>query len=278
MQKINGLVEAGERFVVATVIETSGSSLGKPGFKAIVRGDRVEFGTLGGACPDGVIVAYSKRVMETGEPRTIRVHLEEAGKGLNLKTPEMEDEVYVETFCGGTMEIFLEPYLPGQRLIITANGGRDAVLDNLVLLGKMNDFEVWVIDDTPVTGEKPDHVVTGLYDDLSSFDFHPDDFVVLLTKGARDTRILRQIADRKVAYTGLLASRKRVEKDRKELLDSGTDASFVSGIHWPVGLDIGAKLPAEIAVSIMGEIISVRRKHGKLHGAQSGTEMEAKQE
>ena len=277
MQKINGLVEAGERFVVATVIRTSGSSLGKPGFKAIVRGDRVEFGTLGGACPDGVIVTYSKRVMETGEPRTIRVHLEEAGKGLNLKTPEMEDEVYVETFCGGTMEIFLEPYLPGQRLVIIANGGRDAILDNLVLLGKMNDFEVWVIDDTPVTEEKPDHVVTGLYDDLSSFYFHPDDFVVLLTKGARDTKILRQIADRKVAYTGLLASRKRVEKDRKELMDSGIDGSFVNGIHWPVGLDIGAKLPAEIAVSIMGEIISVRRKFAKPHD-ESGTEMELKQE
>ncbi len=257
--RMHDLINAGETFVLATIIRTSQSTLGKPGFKAIVKDDRIDSGTLGGACPDGVIVAYSKKVLDAGIPRTIVVHLEEAGKGTELKLSNSEDEVFVETFCGGTMEVFLEPYKPEQRLILVGNGGSDPILDGLVVLGKMAAFEVWVIDNTASAMEKADRVVTDNFDDLKSFEWRTDDFVVLLTKGNRDVSVLRNLSTSGVKYVGLLASGTRVARDKEELSKLGVTDDFLGAIHWPIGLKIGAKLPPEIALSIMAEIVSVRR-------------------
>ncbi|MCL4332296.1 MAG: XdhC family protein [Candidatus Thermoplasmatota archaeon] len=254
------LLNSGKDFVVATVVSTTGSSVGKPGFKAIVQDERITFGSLGGACPEGVVVEYAMRALKSRKPVSIRVHLEEAGKGIRPPLPRDENEVYVETFCGGIMNIFLEPFFREERLVLIGNGGNDPVLDTLIVLGRRVGFEVDVIDEAPVTEEKPDRMITDLYDDLGKFEFGPNDYVVLLTKGARDTSLLKQLEGKGLAYIGLMASRSRIEKDRNELKKAGVGEEFLNSIHWPIGIKINARLPEEIAVSIMAELISVRRK------------------
>jgi xanthine dehydrogenase accessory factor len=149
------LASRGAPFAVATVVKIEGSSLGKPGFKAIISGaGEVLYGTLGGVCPESAMVSAAKMTMRTGTPKIVKVFLEsvENSVGAVLKS-QSEDEVHVETNCGGTMEIYVEPFLPQQRLILIGQGGKDDVEDALVKLGKSLDFEVLVFDHSPVLSE-----------------------------------------------------------------------------------------------------------------------------
>ncbi|MEM3852188.1 MAG: XdhC/CoxI family protein [Methanomassiliicoccales archaeon] len=260
--KMGELATARKKFAVATVVKIEGSSLGKPGFKAIVTQDGgVEFGSLGGVCPESAIIEVANETMTSGRPRLVRVHLESAEDALKgMVKSRSEDEIHVETFCGGAMDIYVEPYLPPDRLVIIGQGGKDDIEDALVRLGKMLDFDVIVLDRTPVLSVEPDRIVRDIREDLSNFTFTRDDFVVVLTKGAYDIPALKALSAVKTAYVGLLASRKRAKEDFEKLESDGVDKAFLNSVHTPVGVDIGAVTPEEIAVSIMAEIISVRRK------------------
>ena len=149
-EEMHRLISQNMTFVTATVVKTEGSSLAKPGFKVIVHNGDIIYGTLGGACPDSVILDAAEQVLSTGIPRTLRIHLEESGKGLEaIVSRKLPDEVYVETFCGGTIDVFLEAYRPRDRLIIIGQGGKDDIEDSLAGLGKLCDFQVTVIDHAP---------------------------------------------------------------------------------------------------------------------------------
>lgn len=259
-EQMNALISQGKPFVTATVVKTEGSALAKPGFKVLIHGNQVMYGTLGGACPESVIIDAADQVMKSGIPKTIRIHLEEAEKGLDtIISRKDQDEIFVETFCGGTIDVFLEPYRALERLIIIGQGGKDDVEDNLVGLGKRADFNVTVVDHAPLLTEEPDRIIQDLDFDLGSLDLTDRDYVVVLTKGERDITTLRSLEKASLAYLGLMASRKRVDRDLGELRKSGVTEKFLSSIHAPIGIDLKAVTPAEIAISIMAEIISVRR-------------------
>lgn len=259
-RRMHELSSEGRRFAVATVVRIEGSSLGKPGFKAIITENGDIYGSLGGVCPEAAIVETAKRTMHEGAPRLVRVHLESAEDALKGMARDGEDEIHVETFCGGTMEIYVEPYLPSERLVVIGQGGKDDVEDALVRLGKMLDFQVVVLDRTPVLSEEPDLLVRDIKDDLSNFELRGNDFVVLLTKGAYDIPALEALSKKKVRYVGLLASRKRSREDFELLEKKGVSKEFISSVHTPVGLDIGAVTPEEIALSIIAEIVKERRR------------------
>jgi xanthine dehydrogenase accessory factor len=263
--KISMLASKREPFAVATVVKVEGSTLGKPGFKIIMNRDgEVVGGTLGGVCPESAIVSVGLETMKTGEPRTVKVFLEDAGSAVGaMVKSQSRDEIHVETNCGGVMEIYVEPFLPTERLVLIGQGGKDDVEDALVQLGRMLDYEVVVIDHAPVLSEQPDKLIKDPDFDLTKFDFSPSDSVVILTKGERDVEVLEALLNhgKKVRFIGLLASKKRAKMDIEELERRGGDKEFLGSIHTPVGVDIGAITPAEIAVSIFSEIIAVR--HGK---------------
>lgn len=259
-EEMHRLISHNVTFVTATVVKTEGSSLAKPGFKVIVQNGDIIYGTLGGACPDSVILDAAEQVLSTGIPRTIRIHLEESGKGLEaIVSRKMPDEIYVETFCGGTIEVFLEAYRPRDRLIIIGQGGKDDIEDSLVGLGKLCDFQVTVIDHAPSLTNKPDRLISDLEFNLRDLDISRGDYVVILTKGDRDIPTLESLSDAEASYIGLMASRKRAKHDFDELRKAGVKEDFLAGIHTPIGLDIGAVSPQEIAVSIIAEIIRTRR-------------------
>ena len=246
----------GEPFAVATVVKTEGASIGKPGFKLIISSTgEVLYGTLGGACPESAVVPYAKKTIRTGLPKTIKVYLEsvEDSVGAVLKS-QGEDEVHVETNCGGNMELYIEPYLPTQRLVIIGQGGKDDVEDALVSLGKALDFEVVVIDHSPVLTEQPDQVAR----DMEGFAFSDSDSVIVLTKGARDVETLEALSKFKLRYVGLMASAQRAKDNLAQLKKDGVPEAFLSSLRTPVGLDIGAITPTEIALSIIAEVVADR--------------------
>ncbi len=261
---MGSLVERREAFAMATVVRIEGSSLGKPGFKVIIsRTGEILYGSLGGVCPESAIVNTSQQTLRTGTPKTVKVYLESVEKAVEgTIVSQNEDEIHVETNCGGMMEIYIEPYLPQQRVILIGQGGKDDVEDALVRLGKMLEFEVVVIDHNPILSEEPDETIRDADFDISKFKFNESDSVLVLTKGARDVAVLQALAKFRLRFVGLLASRQRVRDDFEALRRSNAPKDFVDSIHAPVGADIGAVTPSEIALSIISEIVAT--KYGKV--------------
>lgn len=263
------LAARGEPFAVATVVKTEGSSLGKPGFKVVISGNgQVLYGTLGGACPESAIVHTARKVLSTGTPRVVKVYLESADKAVEaVIKSQTEDEIHVETNCGGTMEIYVEPYLPALRLVLVGQGGKDEVEDALVRLGKLLDFEVVVIDHSPELTQEPDTLIRNSDFDLSKFEFHRSDSVVVLTKGERDADTLQTIGRSPVGYVGMMASKQRAADAIRELRRRGVAEAYLGSIRTPAGADIGSLTPFEIALSIMVEVVAV--KYGKTIASKS---------
>lgn len=262
-ERVQELSARREPFALATVTKTEGSTLAKVGFKVLISHDgRVVGGTLGGGCPEGPIVELARRTMKDGTPRLIHVHLvdvEQEIKG-TFGNPK-EDEIYVETNCGGTLEVFVEPVMPAERLVIVGQGGKDDVEEALVHLGKALGFEIVVVDPVPQLREKPDRVVEAAEIDPQTLPLGSGDSVIVLTKGERDIPILETLSRTRARFVGLLASRHRLKKDLEELHSRGVPQGFLDGLHAPIGLDIGAKTPAELALAILADVVAT--KYGK---------------
>jgi xanthine dehydrogenase accessory factor len=260
---IDSLASRGAPFAVATVVKIEGSSLGKPGFKVIISGaGEILYGSLGGVCPESAIVSAAKMTMRTGTPKMVKVFLEGVENSVSavLKS-QNEDEVHVETNCGGEMDIYIEPFLPQQRLILIGQGGKDDVEDALVRMGKSLEFDVVVIDHSPVLSEQPDELIKDVDYDLSKFPFTSTDSVVVLTRGERDLGTLMALSRVKLRYVGMLGSRQRVKEDLTKLREAGIGEQFITSLRAPIGADIGAVTATEIALSILTEIVAT--KYGK---------------
>ena len=269
-QRLSELAAQGEPFAVATVIRTEGSTLAKTGFKILVAHDgTVAGGTLGGGCPEGPIVAVAQETMKTGSPRVVRVHLvdtEQAVGGLVRETNP--DEIWVQTNCGGTLEVYVEPMLPSQRLVIVGQGGKDEIEAALVHHGKLLGFEVVVIDPTPVFPEAPNRLIESPTVDPTELGAH--DYVVVLTKGERDVAVLEALSHSRAKFVGLLASRHRLRQNLAELEKHGVDPAFLRSLHAPIGLDIGARTPEELTLAILSDIISIKYGKHTDHPAPAG--------
>ncbi len=260
---LSALVARREPFAVATVTRTEGSTLAKPGFKILITPNgEIAAGTLGGGCPEGPIVEVALDTLRTGEPRVLRIHLVDTEKALAGTVRESDpNEIWVQTNCGGTLEVYVEPMVPTQRLILVGQGGRDDVEGALVHLGKSLGFEVIVIDPTPVLAEPPHEVIAESQVDAAKLGLSSHDSVVVLTKGERDVAVLEALSHTPLRFVGLLASRHRVKLDLEGLEKRGVSAEFRASLHAPIGLDIGAKTPEELAVAILAEVIAT--KYGK---------------
>jgi len=259
-ERLNELASRREAFAVATVTKTEGSTLAKPGFKILIsgRGDVVR-GTLGGGCPEGPICEVALRAMLDGSPRVVRVHLVDAAKAVaGTMRESSEDEIYVETDCGGTLEVFVEPMLPTERVILVGQGGRDDIEDALVHQAKALGFEVVVVDPMPDLREAPDAIVKSAVVDPKMIPIGDRDSIVVLTKGERDVDILESLSKTNARFVGLLASRRRLKKDMEELERRGVPQRFLSRLHAPIGLDIGARTPPELALAIMADVLATK--------------------
>lgn len=263
VRMLSDLAARREPFAVAAVVKTEGSTLGKPGFKTVISKEgEIVYGTLGGGCPDGPIVQVALQTMQTGVPRVVRVHLVDVTQAIEgTVRSDNPDEIYVETNCGGTMEIYVEPYLPPHRLVLVGQGGRDEIEEHLVHFGKRLGYEVVVVDHLAVLSEKPDELIEAAGYDLSRFPFSARDAVVVLTRGERDVPVLQALSKVPVGYIGMLSSRTRTKQNFETLRSMGVSEEFLKSLHTPIGLDLGGHAPSEIALAILAEITATR--HGR---------------
>lgn len=248
-----------QKLAIATITKTIGSTLGKPGFKMVItsNGDIV-YGTLGGGCPEGPIVRVGLDVIETQKPRVVRVFLEDAKTALGkISITDNGDEVHVETNCGGNMEILIEPYSPRPTLMVFGDTFNSPLERTLINVGRDIGFKT--IEHNPLGAcGQPDLVNTSL--DIESIKIPDGAYVILVTRGVNDSPLLKHLSKFNLNYIGMVASTNRWTATRKDLEALGVSKQFIDRVHAPAGLDIKSILLEEIGVSILAEIIDVRRK------------------
>jgi xanthine dehydrogenase accessory factor len=250
-EEIVKLRQEGRRGAIATIVNVRGSIPSFKTAKMLVRDDGSIFGTIGGGCVEADVWQAARDVMESEKPRTVT---------FNLNQDPKYDTGLV---CGGTLDIFIEPVLPPALLYIFGAGH---VAVNLYRVASNAGFEVIVIDDREsyanrerfpeaqkVFAEDFDQAMAKLTPSESSY-------IVIVTRGHRDDmRCLRWAVQTQARYIGMIGSKRKTIAIYKELVKEGVASELFTRVHAPVGLDIGAVTPEEIAVSITAELIALRR-------------------
>jgi xanthine dehydrogenase accessory factor len=240
-----------EAFVVATVVAYKSPQSAKPGSKAIIKRDGSMTGWVGGGCVQPIVLSEAKKVLETGVPKL-----------LSISPDSMRDEWKgVESFrmaCegGGSLEIYLEPVMPKPHLVIV---GHSPVAENISELARVLDFYVCRVD--PEATESMSSQVDLLLTDFSSVRNQISDksFVVVATMGNQDEEGLLSVVGTTPRYLGLVASEKKAQSLFDYLRNKGVTDEQLAIIQSPAGMQLGGETMAEIAFSVMAEIIRVRR-------------------
>ena len=250
-EEIVELRRAGRRGAVATITNVRGSIPSFQTAKMLVRDDGSIAGTIGGGCVEAEVWQAAREVIDSEKPRSLV---------FNLNNNPSYDTGLV---CGGTLEIFIEPVLPPSLLYIFGAGH---VAYHLYKVAKIAGFEVVVVDDRESYANRvrfPDarEVIAEDFDAAMARINPPEtSYIVIVTRGHHDDmRVLRWAVNTRARYLGMIGSRRKTISIYKELQKEGIPAEKFSGVHAPVGLEIGAITPEEIAVSVVAEMIAVRR-------------------
>ena len=250
-EEIVKLRKEGRRGAVATIVNVRGSIPAFETAKMLVRDDGSIAGTIGGGCVEAEVWQAAREVMENEKPRSLT---------FNLNQDPKYDTGLV---CGGTLDIFVEPVLPPALLYIFGAGH---VAVNLYKTARNAGFDITVIDDRAAYANRerfPDaqEVIAEDFDQaMARLAPNESGYVVIVTRGHRDDmRVLRWAVQTRARYVGMIGSRRKTIAIFRELTKEGIPAERFERVHAPVGLDIGAITPEEIAVAITAELISVRR-------------------
>jgi xanthine dehydrogenase accessory factor len=250
------LSRQGEAFALATVVRREPPSSARVGDTALVTPGGAFHGWLGGSCTQPTVVREALRALADGTPRLIALSPDpEADRRAGVTALPMT------CHSGGSVDIYIEPVLPASRLIVF---GLSPVSQALARLAKAMGLIVDAVDPEAdrVAFPDADRVLTQLeaaappVGDGSS---RPDLLAVVATMGQRDEDATAAALALEPAYLGVVASRRRFAEIRETLLARGVSAEALARIASPAGLDLGAHAPAEIAVSILAQIVQRRR-------------------
>ena len=256
LQLAADLARRGEPFVFAVVVRREPASSTQPGNMALVTAAGALHGWLGGSCIQPTVVREAEQVLRDGRPRLVSL------------SPDPDRErrpgvVVHPMTChsGGTVDIYLEPVLPAPRLLVF---GVAPTARALCRLGKAMCYEVDVIDPEADRAAFPE--ADRILEALSADDPAGGPvarvaglFAVVATMGQRDEEAILTALRLDPAYVGVVASRKRFGEMRELLAARGASGAALGRVRNPAGLDIGAKAPEEIALSILAEIVKARR-------------------
>ena len=247
----------GEPFAIATVVRTVAVTAAKAGAKAIVAADgSVAEGWIGGGCARAAVVRAARQCLQDGRSRLVSITPEEGLAELGVAPGEESDGVlFAKNGCPskGTMDIFVEPILPLPRLLIL---GGSPVAVALARLAPGFGFEVSVAAASAELARFPDGLIklAGVAPSPS-----PDGYVVVSTQGSGDRAALKAAACAPARYAAFVGSRRKYETLRRELVEEGVAEVELARVKAPAGLDIHAITSEEIALSILAEMIAVRR-------------------
>jgi len=248
-ERARELADQGVAFATATVVRAQRPTSVEAGDVALVLADGTIEGFVGGVCTEHSVRAYALQTLETGEALLLRVLPfgdEEGGEAVTEETEIAEGAVTVQNPClsGGAIEVFLEPVLPVQRVLVV---GETPIAAALLRVGAQLGFSVVAVD-----GDR--------------LEPRPGDLAVVVAAHGRDElHTLRRGLEAQVPYVGLVASPRRGTGVLAELRGDGVPDELLARIDVPAGLDIGARSPGEIAVSILAKIVTVRRDHPADH-------------
>jgi xanthine dehydrogenase accessory factor len=250
-QEIVGLRQAGRRGALATITNVRGSIPSSQTSKMLVRDDGSIVGTIGGGCVEAEVWQAAREVMEEEKPRTLTFNLNQ--------NPKYDTGLV----CGGTLEVFIEPVLPIPVLYLFGAGH---VAYNTFKAARAAGFDVVIVDDRESYANRerfPDarEVIADDFDQACArLTPNENSYVVIVTRGHRDDmRVLRWAVTTPARYIGMIGSRRKTIAIYKELESQGVDAALFGRVNAPVGLEIGAVTPEEIAVAIVAELIAFRR-------------------
>jgi xanthine dehydrogenase accessory factor len=241
----------GQKAALATIVQVRGSIPSYESAKLLVREDGSMIGTVGGGCVEAEVWNAAREVIETEKPR----HL-----SFNLGQEAAYDNGLI---CGGQLDIFVEPVIPPPRAFIFGAGHISKSLSKLAgLVG----FATTIIDDRDSFANRErfpeaDEVFAGEYEDIFvKLPINEISYLIIVTRGHRDDmRVLRMAVGTEARYIAMIGSKRKVIGVVKELEQQGIAREHLERIHAPMGLEIGAISPEEIAVSVAAEMIAVRR-------------------
>ena len=247
-EKMAELTRKRETFAVATIVNYRGS-VPRQTAKMIITKNEKTYGTIGGGCVEGQV---SEEAL---------VMLKQGVKGVVLKSYDLVEEDFggVGMNCGGKIEVSIEIAEPNPQLIILGSGHLSSAIAKLA---QLLSFEITVIDPLATRDRFPEATVI-MPDfpetNLPNLHVSSNTYIVIVTRHKDDLPALRAALKTKAAYIGLIGSKRRVLQAFNTLLHDGFVHQQLDRVNAPVGLDIGAETPEEIAVSIMAEIVQCRR-------------------
>src|SRR3954466_3827851 len=247
-------LQRGEEVALVTITSSTGSTPQRVGAKMLVYADGRTVGTIGGGCYENDAFWKAREAIKARKP-------------LNVKY-ELTDDIAEESglICGGQMEVFIEPVEPAPDVYICGAGHVGCWLARMA---HDTGFRVHVVDDREkfASADRFQAGTEVIVDDiptwLATHQLPTTSYAVVVTRGHKhDIDAMRALAPSNLRYVGLIGSRAKVKRIYDALRLEGVPTEVLQRVHAPIGLDIGAISPQEIAVSILAELIAV--KHGRL--------------
>ncbi len=256
---VQSLKDRGDAFAIATVVRTVSVTAAKPGAKAVLNADgEILDGWIGGGCARHSVVKAAQQAIADGEPRLISLQPEQLLKEQGVSSGQQADgKLIASNMCPsrGSMDIFVEPVLSNPDLLVM---GASPVAAMLVRLAPLFDLNVCVVGES--FEADADLSIKQRYVDYEAIPpQHAHRYIVVATQGTGDTSALAAALQLDARHLAFVGSRRKLEFLRGKLLHDGCQPGQLDLIKGPAGLDIGGVTPQEIAMSILAEIIQIRR-------------------
>jgi xanthine dehydrogenase accessory factor len=244
----------GESVALVTVVRANGSTPQRAGAKMLVFADGRTIGTIGGGCYENDACLKARDAIASGRQSLLHY--------------ELNDDFAQENglICGGQMDVHVDPLAPAPRLYVIGAGHVGWQLGRIAVDAG---FRLHVVDDREKFANRErfpnadEIVVEPIAEWLHRAEIPSSAYVVIVTRGHQnDLEAMRALAARDLRYLGLIGSRAKVARIRTVLLSEGMPPECLDRVHSPIGLEIGAITPAEIAISILAQLIAVRRGVG----------------
>jgi xanthine dehydrogenase accessory factor len=249
-EEIVKMRRAGQRGALATIVHTNGSIPSYESSRMLVRDDGSIAGTIGGGCVEAEVWAAAKEVMHKEAPRKMV---------FNLNNEASYDNGLI---CGGTLEVFVEPILP-QPILYLFGGGHVSMA--VAKAAGAAGFGVVVVDDREAFANAErfpmaQDIYTSYEDAFAKIHPNASSYLIIVTRGHKeDMRVLGWAVRTHARYVGMIGSKRKVLSVYRALESDGYRPEEFQRVYAPMGLEIGALSPEEIAISIVAELITIRR-------------------
>jgi xanthine dehydrogenase accessory factor len=249
-EEIVKMRRAGQRGALATIVHTTGSIPSYESSRMLVREDGSIAGTIGGGCVEADVWAAAKEVMQKETPRKMV---------FNLNNEASFDNGLI---CGGSLEVFVEPILP-QPVVYLFGGGHISI--SLATAASAAGFAICVADSRDAFANKErfpmaQEIYTSYEEAFEKIEPNASSYLVIVTRGHKeDMHVLAWAVRTNARYVGMIGSKRKVLSVYKALENEGYKPEEFENVYAPMGLDVGALSPEEIAVSIVAELIAIRR-------------------